>query len=85
MKQMTWVIAETVTRYHEVDVDSDEPINIVDIIERLNESLSKYDDGAQAIKEAFLAEQEKYGVLFSVLPENCGKEIERFELVDERE
>lgn len=73
-----YVIAETVTHYHSIEVDDE--VDICDVIKEAK-TLLRQATGFEAIEEVLNGYQNKYGFDYTVKPNYCGTCSEGLEIV----
>lgn len=73
-----YVIAETVTHYHSIEVDDE--VDISDVIKEAKTLLHQA-TGFEAIEEVLNGYQNKYGFDYTVKPNYCGTCSEGLEIV----
>lgn len=73
-----YVIAETVTHYHSIEVDDE--VDICDVIKEAK-TLLYQSTGFEAIEEVLNGYQNKYGFDYTVKPNYCGTCSEGLEIV----
>lgn len=76
-----YMVCETKKSYHLIEVDED--VNFEEVIHELNDSLSKYDSGCEAISTALDKIKNTYGLDYEIKCNYCGTEIDGISIVDE--
>lgn len=78
-----YIIAESVTHFHEVECDDE--LDIEQVIDKAKHDLHRFDTGYEAIDGVLDGYKKLYGFEYSVKPNACGAETVNMDLYDEIE
>ena len=74
-------VCEVIRCYHLIEIDDD--LDVEEIIQTANETLSKHDSGCDAIKAQLERLEDTYGFEYEIKEEFCGREIDSIYVIGE--